>query len=116
TGQIVGATDVEAAQRIAHDIQRLPDQTQARIREAVQAILSSGQNPSLSRWLRAVDHTSSRVGLLLCGDLITACRIIKDESHPIAKASAQDKTRELIIFSVSEEYFEMRGDLGLDIR
>lgn len=115
TGQIVGATDVEAAQRIAHAVQRQPEQVQARIRQAVQAILESGQNPSLSRWLRAVDHTANRVGLILCGDLLTACRIIKDEPHGIGKATAQDKIRELIIFSVSEEFFEMRSDLGVSI-
>lgn len=115
TGQIVGATDVEAAQRIAHEVQRQPEQVQARIRQAVQAILNSGENPSLSRWLRAVDHTANRVGLLLSGDLTTACRIIKDEPHGIGKASAQDKIRELIIFSVSEEFFEMRSDLGLSM-
>lgn len=115
TGQIVGATDVEAAQSIAHDVQRQPEQVQARIRQTVQAIIESGQNPSLSRWLRAVDHSANRVGLLLCGDLPTACRIIKDEPHGIGKASAQDKIRELIIFSVSEEFFVMRSDLGLSM-
>lgn len=115
TGQIVGATDVNAAQHIAHEIQRAPEQTQARIRQAVQSILQSGENPSLSKWLRAVDHTASRVGLLLCGDLKTASRMIKDESNPIGKANTQDKIRELIIFSISEEYFEMRVELGLNI-
>lgn len=115
TGQIVGASDVNAAQSLAHEIQRLPEQVQARVREAVQKILNSGRNPSLSAWLRAVDHTASRAGLLVCGDLRTAAKIIKDEPHPIGKADPQDKIRELIVFSISEDYFELRSDLGMNL-
>lgn len=115
TGQIVGASDVAAAQSLAHEIQRLPEQVQARIRETVQRILNSGRNPSLSAWLRAADHTASRAGLLLCGDLRTAAKIIKDEPHAIGKADSQDKIRELIVYSISEEFFELRSELGTSL-
>lgn len=115
TGQIIGTDNAADAQELAHAIQRLPEQVQLQIQTAVQRLLESGRNPDVSAWLKAVDHTASRVGLLLCGDLRTASNMIKDEAHQIGKASPKDKIRELIVFAISEEYFELREELGLAI-
>lgn len=115
TGQIVGAANVQEAQAIAHDIQRLPEQVQARLRQTVQRLVESKRNPDVSAWLRAVDHTANRAGLLLCGDIHTAVGMVKNEGNMIGKADVQDKVRELVVFSISEEYFEIRVDLSLTI-
>lgn len=115
TGQIIGATNVQDAQTLAHDIQRLPEQVQARVRQTVQRLLESGRNPDVSAWLRAVDHTASRAGLLMCGDLRTAVSMVKNEANPIGKAEVKDKIRELIVFSVSEEYLNLRQELGISV-
>ena len=50
--------------------------------------LAQGRNPNLSAWLTAVDHTTSRMGLVLCGDLHLLI-------HPnlLATASYEVRTR-----------------------
>jgi hypothetical protein len=115
TGQIVGTQNVEDAQEIASEIMRLPEPVQVQLREAVKALLDKGQNPNVSRWLRAVDHTASRVGLLLSGDLVTAVRMVDDEVNAIGKADATEKKQELVKFGISEDFFELRSRLGLGL-
>jgi tetratricopeptide (TPR) repeat protein len=81
----------------------------------IQQFLATGKNPNLSEWLTAVDHSSNRFGLVLCGDLAKAASCIKNDTNPIGKATAKDKIRDMVVFSISEEYFELRKQLGLAI-
>lgn len=115
TGQIVGTQNVDEAQAIAGEILRLPEPVQVQLREAVKDLIEKGQNPNVSRWLRAVDHTASRVGMLMSGDPVTAVRMIDDETNTIGKADATEKKQELVKFAISEEYFELRQRLGLGL-
>ena len=57
----------------------------------------------------------TRAGLLLCGDLDTAARGVKNESFAIGKASAKKKLEELVLYSISDDYFKLRQNLGLAI-
>ena len=85
------------------------------IQKLARQFLQSGKNPNLSRWLTHVDHTTSRLGLLLCGDLHRAASCVKNDPIPVGKASVKEKIRELVLFSISEEYFTLRDQLGLKI-
>lgn len=85
------------------------------IQKLARQFLQSGKNPNLSHWLTCVDHTTTRLGLLLCGDLHKAASCVKNDPIPVGKASVKDKIRELVLFSISEEYFELRRHLGLSI-
>lgn len=85
------------------------------IQKLMRQFLDSGRNPNLSHWLTSVDHTTSRIGLLICGDLKKAVIGIKNDPLPIGKASIKDKIRELVLFSISDEYFTLREQLGLAI-
>ena len=70
----------------------------------------------VSRWLEGLDHTANRLGLLICNDLIAAAQSIRNESMIISRASVSDRIQELILFSISDEYFQLRQSLGLSIR
>ena len=85
------------------------------IQKLAKQFLQSGKNPNLSHWLTCVDHTTSRLGLLLCGDLHKAASCVKNDSVPVGKATIKEKIRELVLFSISDEYFELRQHLGLAI-
>ena len=61
------------------------------------------------------DLTSNRVGLLLCGDLETATRLIQSEQGAIGKLGAQERSEDLYLWSISEDYFGLRKALGLTI-
>jgi golgin subfamily B member 1 len=52
---------------------------------------------------------------VLCGDLQKAASCIKNDNNPIGKATAKDKIRDMVVFSISEEFFELRKQLGLAI-
>jgi tetratricopeptide (TPR) repeat protein len=116
TGQPVGDAPAEHVQSYVTAIRRLPDPVLVQLRNHVQAFLGAGRNLDLSLWLRAVDHGANRVGLLLCGDLKHAISCIQTEAMPIGKADIKEKVRELVLFSISDQYFQLRRDLGLALQ
>lgn len=69
----------------------------------------------ISAWLDAVDHTANRLGLLLCNDLDTALRHVRRQPEGLGKASPAERTRALLLFALSEPYFELRRRLGYAI-
>jgi len=116
TQQIVGDVPVEAVQNLLGHMQHIPEPVRVQLQQHVANYINSGRNADLSAWLRNVDHTANRTALLLSGDLMTAIRCLKNESTVIGKASTKDKVRELILFSISDEYAELRSELDLALR
>jgi hypothetical protein len=51
----------------------------------------------------------------LCNDLETAVQQVMSEPISVGSVDPRDKIRDLIQWSVSEEYFELRARLGLAI-
>jgi hypothetical protein len=70
---------------------------------------------NLKRWVLGVERTAMRMAFVLCGDLDTAGRMIRNEPVLMGAPTAKDKLKELILYSVSEEYFAVRKQLGLTI-
>ena len=56
-----------------------------------------------------------RAGLLACGDVNVAARLIAIDGRTIGGLSASDRVRDLIAFSVSEPYARIRAALGVAI-
>ncbi|GAB4564002.1 MAG: hypothetical protein Tsb0020_13700 [Haliangiales bacterium] len=69
----------------------------------------------LSRWEHAVDATAYRVGFILCGDLEVAVRMVSAEPVVVGGPQVKDRVKELVLYSISEEYFAVRRQLGLTI-
>jgi hypothetical protein len=80
-----------------------------RLQEQVARFLAEGGKTSLRRWAQAAEWTSLRAGLLLCGDLATACDVVGSE------ANAVERTHELEVFWGSEDATFLRGELGIAI-
>jgi tetratricopeptide (TPR) repeat protein len=59
---------------------------------------------SSARWRRAVQHTVNRAGLLVCGDMIAAARVLSTEGD-------QEAIRELARFAASDDYLALRTKL-----
>lgn len=110
----LGPSGPSLIQAIQEAERRQPGLT-LQIQKLMRQFLSSGKNPNLSHWLTTVDHTTNRLGLLLCGDLKKAIVCIKNDSISIGKATIKERIRELVLFSISEEYFELRAQMGLAI-
>jgi hypothetical protein len=81
----------------------------ARLEQQVTRFLAQGGKTSLRRWAQAAEWTSLRAGLLLCGDLVTACEVVATE------ANAGERQRELEKFWGSEDATFLRRELGVAI-
>ncbi|PID38893.1 MAG: hypothetical protein CSA65_01465 [Proteobacteria bacterium] len=64
---------------------------------------------SIAKWHRASERSAERVGLLLCGDVKTALRVLRGE-----KASNKQQA-ELLRFVVGPHLYEARRRLGLSV-
>jgi hypothetical protein len=67
----------------------------------------------IDRWVKATELTADRVGLILCGSIETAAREIADATT--GQQITEERVKELLVYGVSEEYFDVRARLGLAI-
>ncbi len=93
----------------------LPPQQMETLAEVVRRFFEAKSEADLHKWATAVDYTSTRAGFLLCNDLEVAIQQVLSEPIAVGSADPKDKVRDLIQWSVSEEYFELRTHLGLAI-
>jgi hypothetical protein len=70
-----------------------------RLASLVSKLLQGGGSLDLKKWVAGVDMTADRAGFLVAHDMEVSSEIIK----------------ELVLFGVSEEYFALRGKLGIGI-
>jgi len=66
---------------------------------------------SIRDWLEGVEHTCNRAGFVLCGDLEASVQVLKGARVVSPSGSNRSLIRELIFFSISEDYFGLRKSL-----
>ncbi|MCU0663473.1 MAG: tetratricopeptide repeat protein [Myxococcota bacterium] len=76
--------------------------------KVIRRFVKAGQTMDIKKWVRAIELTSCRAGFLLVSDLAVAAQMVQNEADPIKEITAQEKIKELLLFSVSEEYFRLR--------
>jgi len=81
----------------------------------VKRFIKSGENVDIKKWIRAVELTGCRSGYLLANDLEVAARMIQTETGGVDEIPPKEKIKELVLFSVSEDYFKLREMLGITI-
>jgi hypothetical protein len=81
----------------------------ARLQQQVARFLAQGGKTSLRRWAQSAEWTALRAGLLMCGDLVTACEAVAKE------ANAAERAHELEKFWASDEAGSLRRELGIAI-
>jgi tetratricopeptide (TPR) repeat protein len=81
----------------------------------VSRFLKEGARANLKRWAQCVETTAARAGLLLAGDLDVAKRVIASQPQLPGDLTPQERLKELMVFSVSDNYFTLRSQLGLQI-
>ncbi len=85
-----------------------------RLQGHVQSFVAMTTDVNLKRWARSVDYTMDRAGLLLCGDVAVAVRMLKTQIKD--KATLADRLRALTLFTVSDEHFQLRNHLGTALK
>ncbi|MEZ4225689.1 MAG: tetratricopeptide repeat protein [Polyangiaceae bacterium] len=102
----------EALAALEHNLQGAARDQLARI---VAKLLQSGAALDLKRWMAGVDMTADRAGFLLAHDLETAVEIIKASDEASSVVGGQERLKELVLFSVSEQYFNLRQKLRIAV-
>lgn len=80
------------------------------------AVLSQQPDFGLPAWLEALDDTANRLGLLLCGDLAVAARLVHGDPRPLGGGPPDARVGRLLVFAVSPQYVELRRRLGTALR
>ncbi|MBN2343812.1 MAG: tetratricopeptide repeat protein [Deltaproteobacteria bacterium] len=92
----------------------LNPQESEKLQGYVQSFVSQAADVNTKRWAKSVDYTGDRAGLLLCGDVAVAMRII--ESQVQDEKERAERIKELSLFMVSSELFELRKKLGVALQ
>jgi len=93
----------------------VPAQQHEQLGAIVQRFVANKGEADIHKWANAVDMTATRMGFLICNDLEIATRMVQTEPVSIGVADPKDKIRDLVLWSVSDEYFALREHLGLQI-
>jgi hypothetical protein len=93
----------------------MPPQMHEQLGAVVQRFIVTKGEADLHKWSNAVDLTATRAGLLVCNDLEVAARLAQTEPVSVGVVEPKEKIRDLIQWSISDEYFTLREHLGLII-
>ena len=86
------------------------------LRSLLQKFIDAGGSTDVKRWAAASELTAYRVGLLLCHDLKIAGQMISQEQSMLGSTMGpRDKIKELVLYSISEDFFTARRAIGVAV-
>jgi tetratricopeptide (TPR) repeat protein len=80
---------------------------------AVTKLLQAGAI-DLKKWVNGVDLSADRAGLVLSNDLELSLELLR-AGEEAGSVASRERHKELVLFSVSEEFFAIRTALGINI-
>jgi hypothetical protein len=101
--------------RAVKELRKLPDAAKIQLTKSVRQFLQRGTPVDIEAWLNAVDHTTTRFGFIMCGELALAGSCVRYGPIQIGSSDDDTKLRELTLFAISEDYFKLRQQLRLSI-
>jgi tetratricopeptide (TPR) repeat protein len=90
-------------------------QSRDHLTRVVTKLLQSGTALDLKRWVAAVDLTADRAGFVAAHDLETAAAVIRASDESTSVVPQDERFTELVLFGVSEQYFELRRRLAIAV-
>jgi tetratricopeptide (TPR) repeat protein len=79
----------------------------------VTKLLASETALDLKRWVHAVDFSADRAGLAVCHDLESAGALVQSVPAAQGSPSVEARLENLMAYSVSEQYLELRSRQGV---
>jgi tetratricopeptide (TPR) repeat protein len=95
-----------AKHRLARHLR--PDEL-AELSAAVGRLEARGGQVDLLGWIRSVELTANRAGLLLAGDLQTALTQVRAEAHGLTGLDIEERRKDLLAFSASRTLADLRA-------
>jgi tetratricopeptide (TPR) repeat protein len=92
---------------------RIPPQMLEQLAVVVNRFLKDMPEINLAQWGFSVDYATSRAGFIVSGDLEVAARVVSSEPTVVGGPQGNHKAADLMLYSISEEYFAVRQSLGL---
>ena len=80
----------------------------------VSKLLQAGGALDLKKWVASIDLTADRVGFLLAHDLQLTTEVIRGTEES-SSAPVKERMKDIVLFSVSEEYFALREQLSITV-
>jgi len=106
----------DGASRVVDALEgRLPEEKKELLEEAVARLDARGGKLDLLAWIRHVELTAARAGLMLAGDLRVPMRMLSDETRAIGDLSSETKRGDLLAFCASGGYGKLRERMGVAI-
>jgi hypothetical protein len=109
----------DVAQPVAQYVDLLkklvPPQMLEQLGVVVQRFVGAKGEADLHKWSNAVDMTATRAGFLVCNDFDVSARLVQTEPVSVGSVDPKEKIKDLINWSISDEYFGLREHLGLVI-
>ena len=104
--------------KMTDQLRRLVPRTVAEQMAAVgrQLLSARGEVIDMEAWMGAADLSAGRVGFVLSNELPAAARVLSTEPPSTSPLAAKQRVKDLLSYSVSEDYFAVRKFLGLDVR
>jgi hypothetical protein len=92
---------------------RLSADERAAIEEAVARLDARGGRAAVGGWIRTVELTAARVGLLLCGDLATAMAVLRSEPRDLGHLPFEGRRADLVAFCASRAHAALRARFAM---
>lgn len=87
------------------------------LKQVVRKFVDAGGQADIKRWMQATEISALRAGLLLCDDVETAVHMTQQiASESTSDLAPRDKIKEIVLYSISESYFRLREQLGIQIK
>jgi hypothetical protein len=92
---------------------RLSRESHRALEDAVARLDARGGKLDLLAWIRHVELTAQRAGLLLAGDLRVPMRILNEEVRSVGELTLEAKRGDLLSFCASGAYGTLRERMGV---
>jgi tetratricopeptide (TPR) repeat protein len=113
----VGEGNADAEKVWAQLRTKMQPQQAEEIAKACKIFAKRGMRTDIKRWIQTVELTACRAGFLVSNDLESSISMLGQlESAGPDDLSPNEKVKELILFSVSQEYFRLREAIGIQLR
>jgi hypothetical protein len=104
------------AQEFASQLQDyMSEDTRNSLGTIVEGLLSGEDTLEVFTWLRTVEETASRAGLLASGNVTVAANVLAVAGTAPGGQSAAERAKALLAFCVSQRHAELRKRLGVEV-
>jgi tetratricopeptide (TPR) repeat protein len=93
--------------------EHISDADRAKMTAAVERLEGRGGRLEIGTWVKSVEMTAARVGLVLSGDLRSAMTRVRAESRATSCVSVEEARADLVAFCASRAHADLRGEYAL---